>query len=53
LLIHPQTHLAKFKGVLQADAYACFNALYVDGTIQEAACWTHARRCAAQLAPPC
>jgi hypothetical protein len=42
--IHPQTHLAKFKGVLQADAYAGFNALYVDGTIQEAACWAHARR---------
>jgi len=42
--IHPQTHLAKFKGVLQADAYAGFNALYEDGTIQEAACWAHARR---------
>jgi transposase len=42
--IHPQTHLAKFKGVLQADAYAGFNALYVDGTIQEAACWAYARR---------
>ena len=42
--IDPQTHLANFKGVLQADAYAGFNALYVDGTIQEAACWAHARR---------
>ncbi len=42
--IHPQTHLANFKGVLQADAYAGFNALYVDGAIQEAACWAHARR---------
>ena len=42
--IHPQTHLATFKGVLQADAYAGFNALYVDGTIQEAACWAHAHR---------
>ena len=42
--IHPQTHLASFSGVLQADAYAGFNALYVDGTIQEAACWAHARR---------
>jgi hypothetical protein len=30
--------------VLQADAYAGFNALYVDGTIQEVACWAHARR---------
>jgi transposase len=42
--IHPQTHLAKFEGVLQADAYAGFNALYEDGTIREAACWAHARR---------
>ena len=42
--IHPQTHLAKFEGVLQADAYAGFNALFEDGTIQEAACWAHARR---------
>jgi transposase len=42
--IHPQTHLADFKGVLQADAYAGFNALFDDGTIQEAACWAHARR---------
>ena len=42
--IHPQTHLANFSGVLQADAYAGFNAPYVDGTIQEAACWAHVRR---------
>jgi transposase len=42
--IHPQTHLANFEGVLQADAYAGFNALFKDGTIQEAACWAHARR---------
>jgi transposase len=42
--IHPQTHLANYEGVLQADAYAGFNALYEDGTIQEAACWAHARR---------
>lgn len=42
--IHPQTHLANFQAVLQADAYAVFNALYVDPTIQEAACWAHARR---------
>jgi hypothetical protein len=42
--IHPQTHLAKFEGVLQADAYACFNALYEGGTIDEAACLAHARR---------
>ena len=42
--IHPQTHLAMFEGVLQADAYAGFNALFDDGTIHEAACWAHARR---------
>jgi transposase len=42
--IHPQTHLAKFEGVLQADAYAGFNALYEGGGIEEAACWAHARR---------
>ena len=42
--IHPETHLAKFKGVLQADAYAGFTALFEDGTIHEAACWAHARR---------
>ena len=42
--IHPQSHLAQFKGVLQADAYAGFNALYENGDIHEAACWAHARR---------
>ena len=41
---HPQAHLAQFKGILQADAYAGFNALYEDGAIREAACWAHARR---------
>jgi transposase len=42
--IHPQTHLAHFKGVLQADAYAGFNALFDDSSISEAARWAHARR---------
>ncbi|HHX3545959.1 TPA: IS66 family transposase [Enterobacter asburiae] len=42
--IHPQTHLAGFSGVLQADAYAGFNELYRNGRITEAACWAHARR---------
>jgi hypothetical protein len=41
---HPQTHLADYRGVLQADAYAGFNALYGTGHIVEAACWAHARR---------
>jgi len=42
--MHPQTHLAKFKGILQADAFAGFNALFETDTIREAACWAHARR---------
>lgn len=47
---HPQAHLADFKGILQADAYAGFKRLYEpDGTsgevhIREAACWAHLRR---------
>ena len=45
---HPATHLKDFSGVLQADAYAGFDALYVTnrqpGVILEAACWAHARR---------
>lgn len=40
---HPRTHLKDFVGVLQADAYAGFDKLYGE-TIQEAACWAHARR---------
>ncbi|WP_018419944.1 IS66 family transposase, partial [Paraburkholderia tuberum] len=42
--IHPQTHLAGFEGILQADAYSGFNELYESGKIREAACWDHARR---------
>ena len=41
---HPQRRLRDFKGILQADAYSGFNALYESGRIVEAACWTHARR---------
>jgi len=41
---HPQAHLAGFTGVLQADAYAGFNAIYDSGRVVEAACWAHARR---------
>lgn len=41
---HPQAHLSKFSGVLQADAYAGFNAVYEGGNVLEAACWAHARR---------
>lgn len=46
--IHPETHLARYKGLLQADAYAGFNGLYVahraPGPIIAAACWAHGRR---------
>jgi transposase len=46
--IHPQRHLADYSGILQADAYAGFSALYQSdreaGPITEAACWAHARR---------
>ena len=45
---HPQTHLARFHGILQADAYGGYKALYADdrpgGAITEAACWAHGRR---------
>lgn len=41
---HPQHHLKTFKGVLQADAYAGFNKLYEDGSIQQAPCLAHIRR---------
>ena len=41
---HPAQHLEKFRGTLQADAYAGFNQLYEDGRIQQAACWAHVRR---------
>jgi transposase len=42
--MHPQTHLADFTGILQADAYAGFNAVYETRRVQEAACWAHTRR---------
>jgi transposase len=41
---HPQQHLAEFEGILQADAFAGFNALYEGGAIQEAPCLAHIRR---------
>jgi len=45
---HPQAHLAKYTGILQADAYDGYNQLYVTGRdpgmVREAACWVHARR---------
>lgn len=41
---HPQQHLRQFRGILQADAYAGFNKLYEDGSIQQAPCLAHIRR---------
>jgi len=45
---HPQSHLARYAGVFQADAYSGYNKLYEadrkPGPILEAACWAHARR---------
>lgn len=41
---HPQAHLKSFAGILQADAFGGYQALYADGKILEAACWAHARR---------
>ncbi len=46
---HPAAHLAGFTGLLQADGYAGFEALYhpartKPGPIVEVACWAHCRR---------
>ena len=45
---HPRGHLARYAGILQADAYAGFNEVYLPGRvprpITEAACWAHGRR---------
>ena len=41
---HPARHLQSYSGILQADAYAGYNAIYKDSRILEAGCWSHARR---------
>jgi transposase len=45
---HPQSHLAGYAGLFQADAFDGYRALYLPGRspgpIREAACWVHARR---------
>jgi transposase len=52
--IHPEQHLSGYCGILQADAYSGFNALYASdrkgGPITEAGCWAHARRKLFELA---
>jgi transposase len=46
--MHPQSHLAGYAGVFQADAFDGYRALYLaersPGPIVEAGCWAHARR---------
>jgi transposase len=52
--VHPAAHLARFTGLLQADAYSGFAALYEPRNagpglpalpaITEVACWAHCRR---------
>jgi transposase len=45
---HPIVHLAGYGGILQADAYAGYNALFRSGRspapLTRALCWAHARR---------
>ena len=45
---HPQTHLAGYAGLFQADAFDGYRQLYqpnrTPGPILEAGCWVHARR---------
>ncbi len=45
---HPRVHLAAWSGILQADAYGGYNALYAPGrqpgAVLEAGCFAHARR---------
>jgi len=45
---HPVAHLVGYAGILQADAYGGYNALYEPkrkpGPILDALCWVHARR---------
>jgi transposase len=47
---HPSTHLAGYRGYLQADGYAGYNTLYRDPKtkaprgVTEVGCWAHSRR---------
>lgn len=40
----PKAFLSGFKGYLQADAFAGYNCVYIDGKVLEVACMAHARR---------
>lgn len=46
---HPQHHLRGFAGILRADAYSGYNALYEPsrtdgGAVTPGLCWAHSRR---------
>ena len=41
---HPSEHLKRYRGILQADAYAGYDKLYDSGRVVHAACVAHARR---------
>ena len=45
---HPERHLTNFTGIMQADAYAGYNALFkperTPASLTRALCWAHARR---------
>ena len=51
---HPQRHLARWTGILQADAYGGYDPLYgagrSAGPIRQALCWSHGRRKLFELA---
>jgi transposase len=51
---HPQAYLADYGGILQADAYAGYNALVAPARtpapLKRALCWAHARRYFFELA---
>jgi transposase len=40
----PERIFRGYRGYLQADAYAGYDTLFLDGSIQEVGCWMHARR---------
>jgi transposase len=51
---HPQRHMARWAGILQADAYGGYEALFdakrSPGPIHQAPCWAHGRRKLFELA---
>ena len=51
---HPLAHLGSWSGILQADAYAGYNALFhadrLPAPLTRALCWSHARRYFFELA---